>query len=293
MKARRIEELLKIARENGRLSQVYLLYGGKEEDRKNVGIHLSQILFCPEGGCGKCADCQKIINFSHLSVDWIKGEGKYSTLKIEQVKEIKKKLSFSSLGGKYRVFIFEIDELTEEANNAFLKVLEEPPSFVIFLILSGSPFKFLPTLLSRCQKLRLNHPNGRLEREERTEQKSLIARIDRLSLNYPAGIFNLSDEISERFKKFSYREMDHFFSLLSSFYRDALIYQFKGERDALLNPETNFHDFSTLKTEKILNILKSIQGVKNDIFESVNSKLTLDTFFINLLTTFGHFKNLW
>ena len=73
---------------------------------------------------------------------------------IDDIREIRDKVAFAAVEGKYKVYILdEAHMLTKEASNAFLKVLEEPPGHVIFVLCTTEAHKVIPTIQSRCQRV--------------------------------------------------------------------------------------------------------------------------------------------
>ena len=109
--------------------------------------------------CGECSACRKALHGSWLDFTEIAPEGDEDHaghLKIEQFKKLKATQGFGAFDGNFRItLIRDADRLTPQAANSLLKILEEPPSGWIFLLTASDPSLLLPTLVSRCQKLRL------------------------------------------------------------------------------------------------------------------------------------------
>jgi DNA polymerase III delta prime subunit len=110
--------------------------------------------------CHLCGACQKAesgnwIDFTEISPE---GEGEQSgSLKIDQFRKLKSTQGFGGFDGGYRItLIRDADRLTPQAANSLLKLLEEPPPGWILLLTASDPSLLLPTLVSRCQKLRLS-----------------------------------------------------------------------------------------------------------------------------------------
>ncbi len=172
--ARRI---LQAALATGRVAPAYLLEGPTGVGKATLALAFARALNCqaPERRpCGTCAACRRIARFQFpdlwvlvpdrvrhqpLGVDgWIRPEGYHPSLKIsiQQVRELEQEVSRPPVEGRYRVvLVLNAENLTLEAQNALLKVLEEPPEHTVFLLVSSSPTAVLPTIRSRCRTLRL------------------------------------------------------------------------------------------------------------------------------------------
>ena len=105
-------------------------------------------------GCQQCSSCKKIIDGNHPDIVIIEPEKDKKTIGIHQIRDINKHLAFSPALGGYRIIIVDpAERMTDEAANAFLKALEEPPPYNIFILNVRDPGELLPTIVSRCQKV--------------------------------------------------------------------------------------------------------------------------------------------
>ena len=110
--------------------------------------------------CGECVQCIRALKGSWVDFGEIRPEnaeeGGSSSLKIDQFRKLKESLGFSAHEGGYRIFLIpDADRMTPQAANSILKILEEPPRGWIFLLTASDPTLVLPTVLSRCQSLKL------------------------------------------------------------------------------------------------------------------------------------------
>ena len=114
--------------------------------------------------CGCCSACRRIARGVHADVMMIE-PGDTGVIRIDQVRDAIERAAYRPFEGQRRVVIIdEADALVVEAQNALLKTLEEPPSASVFLLVSGRPDVLIPTVRSRCQRLRF----GRLSVAEVT-----------------------------------------------------------------------------------------------------------------------------
>ena len=151
-----LESLLGRALQGGRVGHAYLLVG---EGAEWAAHALIARLLCERGrGCGACAPCRKLRHGSHPDVRWLKRSGK--RIGIDQVRELHQDARYPPLEAPRKVYaIEEAEALSPEAANSLLKVLEEPPAYVVFLLLART-LAVLPTVLSRCQVLKLRPPSA-------------------------------------------------------------------------------------------------------------------------------------
>ncbi|GAA0734439.1 DNA polymerase III subunit gamma/tau [Clostridium oceanicum] len=140
-------------REN-RIAHAYLFCGTRGTGKTSTAKILAKAVNClnPKDGepCNECDVCKKIN--SGLLMDVIEMDAA-SKRKLEDIKDIIENVKYPPQEGKYKVYIMdEVHMLTQEAVNAFLKTLEEPPSNVIFILATTDPQKLPITILSRCQR---------------------------------------------------------------------------------------------------------------------------------------------
>ena len=109
--------------------------------------------------CGQCAACRRVAALQHPDVSWLRPQEESRQIRIEQVRELSAELSLTSHGGGYKVgIITPADALNRFAANALLKTLEEPPARTLLILVAAEPSRLPPTVLSRCQRLRIRAP---------------------------------------------------------------------------------------------------------------------------------------
>lgn len=184
-------EAFDAARATGRLAQAYLVVGNVREEGIPFAEGVLGRLYC-EGiikPCGDCPSCVRLKGRRHTDVAWIEPEKKSRTVGIDRIRDLQRLVYQTAVSGNWKVVVLVgADRVGEEAANAFLKTLEEPPPRCLFLLLSDSPQAILPTILSRCQRLVLSTEQEVLPEPWRTQllevfsvplEEGLVARLTR------------------------------------------------------------------------------------------------------------------
>lgn len=145
---------LQNALSSGRVAHAYLFCGPRGTGKTSTAKVLAKALNCLEGPaeepCNKCANCISITEGVSLDVAEIDAA---SNRGIEEIRELRERIKYSPTAGNYKIYIIdEVHMLTNEAFNALLKTLEEPPSHVVFVLATTEPRKVPLTILSRCQR---------------------------------------------------------------------------------------------------------------------------------------------
>jgi len=137
-----------------RIGHAYLFCGTRGTGKTSIAKLFAKAVNCqhPVNGnpCNACPSCQSINNQSSLDVLEIDAA---SNNGVDHIREIREQVQYSPVEGKYKVYIIdEVHMLSSGAFNALLKTLEEPPSYVIFILATTEKHKIPVTILSRCQK---------------------------------------------------------------------------------------------------------------------------------------------
>lgn len=151
---RSLTTTLKNAISSGKLAHAYLFCGPRGVGKTTCARIFAKAINCfnpQEGGepCGQCESCQAFDQQRSMNIHELDAASNNS---VEDIRELCKQVLIPPQTGRYKVFIIdEVHMLSSAAFNAFLKTLEEPPSYVIFILATTEKHKILPTILSRCQ----------------------------------------------------------------------------------------------------------------------------------------------
>jgi DNA polymerase-3 subunit gamma/tau len=149
-----VSQTLKNALQNDHLAHAFLFCGPRGVGKTTCARILAKVLNCqnvtddfePCGTCDSCVSFESNASFNITELDAA------SNNSVEHIRALIEQVRFQPQQGKYKVFIIdEVHMLSQQAFNAFLKTLEEPPSYAIFILATTEKHKIIPTILSRCQ----------------------------------------------------------------------------------------------------------------------------------------------
>ena len=151
-----ISQTLSLALDSNRLSHAYLFSGLRGSGKTSTARIFAKALICEQGPtsnpCGVCAHCVMAKEGRHIDIIEMDAA---SSRKIDDIRDLIEHTKYKPAAGKYKIFIIdEVHMLTKEAFNALLKTLEEPPSYVKFILATTDPLKLPATILSRTQHFR-------------------------------------------------------------------------------------------------------------------------------------------
>lgn len=144
---------------NGQIAHSYIFEGPKSIGKKAIATALAKALLCEKNlteACGMCGSC---VQFEHENQpDFKIIDNLENTIKKSDIQELQKDIKIRPFKGNRKVYIIcQAENMTAEAQNSFLKTLEEPPEFAIIILTTENKEKLLPTIISRCQLVAFNY----------------------------------------------------------------------------------------------------------------------------------------
>ncbi|MGM0409925.1 MAG: DNA polymerase III subunit delta' [Bacillota bacterium] len=300
-----------------RINHAYLFYGKEGIGKKTLAIEFARALLCNEmknDSCNNCRSCRRIEHRNHPDLKIIESEEKSKNLKISQIRELQREIAYKPYESEYKIYIIDgAENMTVQAANSLLKTLEDPPSYAIIILIAEEINRLLPTVISRCQNLsfsnisRKNIEDFLLDRGVSNKKVKLISGLARGSIAKALEISANDKFLNERKKIYDFlkdindikkveifsqvEEMmkllkDEFplFNLLSSWYRDIIIYK-SGNHKQLVN----FDYKNEIKKEakryslnELLKIVNLINEHQNYIDRNAFKDLTLQVLFLKI-----------
>jgi DNA polymerase III subunit delta' len=304
---------------NGATRHAYLFAGPPGLGRRTLALRFAQALNCqtPIGAgipCGQCRDCKQIAAMQHADLIVVQAEAEGGTLKVDQIREARRTLNLKPYQATYRVALFlRFQEANDNAANALLKTLEEAPSYAVLILTADNPEQLLPTIVSRCELLRLRPlkveevTNALESRGIESEQAKVIAHISGGRFGYALRLVeneSLLEKREERLndlqtlisasrvEKFAYADklsrdrasMRQAILIWLSYWRDVMLRSAKAETP-LVNVDRNM-EIEDLAGRVNLSIARTVVSGLEDVLEkmerNVNSRLLAEVLLLDL-----------
>ncbi len=289
---------------NNKISHCYILDGEVGIGKKTIANTFAKALQCEVGGvnpCGKCVSCKSFESGNHTDIVKV-GPVKNKSIGVDDVREqVNEVVSIKPYRSKYKIFIIDNGELiTVQGQNAMLKTIEEPPSYVIFLIMTNNSKSFLPTILSRAVLLKLRPLTKEIV------QDYLLTKVDmpiddiEMYAAFSSGnigkaltlmeneefkimrdevieiMINLIDEnlvdslLSYSFFEKNKNNIDQVLDIMSIWYRDVLIYNETKNMEYILQKDRKNDIISCSEKLTSQNLIKKIEYIK-EVTQSLES----------------------
>mgnify|MGYP003299912527 CR=1 FL=1 len=258
----------------GRLSHALIFEGASEEIRLKAAIELSKAVLCKEKlkPCGVCSSCIKAENLGHPDLHLIRKPSDSTMIKVDTVREIKSKaLLFPNEGSKSIFIINEAQLMNPSAQNALLKIFEEPQSHVLFILTCPSKSSLLDTVISRATAYSLG--------EEFTKDDSEKAQKAKDKANELLLSFAKENELLFMKKTAELQKDKHFLldvlKQMSVIVRDCVVFQ-SGSKEALSEfPDTAKALSTALTAKKGIRLFETVSELIDCAEKSANHNLTL------------------
>lgn len=297
----------------GKISHAYILNGPDRSGKRMLSEAFAETLQCEKKGpdpCHECRSCKQAESGNNPDIIPVRHE-KPNTISVDDIRsQLVNDVDVRPYACPYKVYIIdEAEKMNEQAQNALLKTIEEPPSYAVILLLTNNADRFLPTILSRCVRLNLS-PTGEDEirehlikrcgipesearfaavfargnvgkaislsssenfQEIRLSVVHLLKRIDRMDL---AELVSSVKKINE------YKlEIEDYFDIALVWFRDLLLYKATQEIDKLtfkdeileIRRQSDQHSYQGINA-----IIEGIEKAKLRLSSNVNFDLTME-----------------
>ena len=212
----RLKENLRHSVDSGRLSHFYLISGPRGSGKRTLARLLAAAAVCRDGNkpCFACSACRKAMTSNHPDIITVT-DPEHKAVAVKIVREYREDVHIKPNEADKKVYIFP-QELGTEGQNALLKILEEPPSYGVFILLAENPQQILTTVRSRCTLLQMESlPKGLLlsqlsKQFPGADQEQLLAAAERSGgyLGQAAELLKEGEVVSGRTKAFAKAFLD-------------------------------------------------------------------------------------
>lgn len=155
---KRAQETLAAFVNGGRFPHALLLEGPEGSGRRTFAREIAAALFCrgEHKPCGSCNQCRKVLERNHPDAEYYGGDGSRRSFHIDTIRQLRQNAWLLPGEAPCRVCVLcGAENMTDQAQNALLKILEEPPEHTVFILTAENRAMLLPTILSRVQTIRL------------------------------------------------------------------------------------------------------------------------------------------
>ena len=300
--------------------QAYLITGPESVGRRTLAIRFAQAVNCPqpiEQGmpCLDCLTCGQIERMVHPDLTVVEAERVGGQIKVDQIRGLQHGLSLTPYDAKYRIAILlRFEEANRQAANALLKTLEEPPPQVILMLTAESTDQLLPTIVSRCEVIRLRPiSSGVIKEGLQTNWQVPPAEanlLTHLSSGRPGYTFQLYqnpgklslhrtwlDELfnllsANRVERFEYAEtmakdtktLPEKLKIWQTFWRDVML---RSSNRSSQITNIDYQEIvdqlaNNLGQKKAHNLVVAVEQIFDHLDHNVNPRLALEVFMLDL-----------
>ncbi len=319
------KEILQNTLKEGRLSHSYIFSGPSGIGKKLFAIEFAKLINCSTNSKDRpddctCSACSKIEKMLHPDVCLFEYEGE-KTIKVDQVRsDIEEKIYLSPFEARYKIFIIDdADRMNTNAQNAFLKTLEEPPKDSIIILITQSIKRIIPTIKSRCQILNFTHIEDKdiktilsentgidevninaavklsrgsvgkaldLDPEQIDFRKNVTTKLNSIRPDRPSSIFSLYEMLELDSKDKSPEHLKYIFQIISDWIRDQILIKIETDKDQIINDSMYSEIAEYVSGKPLVKLLKKPEQLESSWYGisvlNANKKLAFEDLMIKL-----------
>ncbi len=306
-----------------KISHAYILHGEEGMGKKTLARVFAKTILCDEKNsnpCNSCRSCKQAEGGNQPDILWITHEK--ANIGVDDIrKQVNESIQVKPYQSAYKIYIIDsADKMTESAQNALLKTIEEPPEYVIILLLASSTQSLLPTILSRCVVLDLKPIDKQLIKDYLMMKLPIPDYVADIAANFSGGnigkaieyassegfeskkedVFHILRYIDEMeiheivlgIKTISQNKafINDYIDLMMLWFKDVLMLKatndpnvvlFKDEYQ-IIKKQANIRSY-----EKIENIIKSMEEAKLKLKANVNFDITIELMLLRIKENFN------
>lgn len=282
----KIKDLLVNSVKTNKISHSYLFLGTEGIGKNLIAKEFAKMILCTNNDkyCNICKSCIEFSTDNNPDFKIIEPDG--NSLKIEQIREFQSKVTEKPIISNKKVYIInDSDKMTQEAQNCLLKTLEEPPEYVIIILIGSNENAFLSTIKSRCMILHFN----KLTNEEIQKYLQKNYRVEINSENivsaFQGSIGNaikLKDKIEEYEKIEQIIFKMQYMDKIDILNRAELIYKAKEEKFEILDYINVILIELSKKENKYVNCIEIVENTKQRLRANANYDMSIDNMLLRL-----------
>ena len=286
-----IKKVLSNAIKNNGILHSYLFIGEEGIGKKELAREFSKAILCTseeDRPCGICKACREFNTNNNINFSIINEEG--SAIKIDQIRNMQNKIAEKPMNSNYKIYLInDVELMTQEAQNCLLKTLEEPPEYIVIILITSNENKVLNTIKSRCLKLYFNNLTNE-EVKNILENKFGIENTNNSFLTAVGGSIKKALLIKE--KSSEYEQIDKLFDIIK---KENLV-NFINSASILYENKDDIYNFldyinillenkmkeDTYFASKYANCIFIVEEVKKRLRANSNYDMSIDYLIMNI-----------
>ncbi len=314
-----IKAHLQGALESKKVSHAYIINGEKSSGKEFIARIFAMALQCEQEGtdpCNECRSCKQALSGNQPDILYVSHE-KPNTISVDDIRvQVNNNVAVKPYSSRYKVYIInEAEKMTPQAQNALLKTLEEPPEYVVILLLVSNVNTLLPTVLSRCVLLNMKPVRDSLMKKYLMEELRVPDYKADVCVAFARGNVGKAKALasSEEFENVKsealgllkyvqdmeipeivmaikrigeYRlEVNDYLDILAIWYRDVLLFKATADVNHLVFRE----EIQTIRKvagrssyEGIENVIRALDKAKRRLDANVNFDLAMELLFLEM-----------
>lgn len=287
----RVKDILTKSIKNNTVLHSYMFIGNEGIGKKIFAKEFAKMILCEDSenslGCDKCKSCIEFNGDNNPDFVYIEPDGKI--IKIEQIREMQTKIIEKPIISKKKVYVIDnADLMTKEAQNCLLKTLEEPPEYIVIILIVSNDNKMLTTIKSRCMKINFEKISDE-ELKKYLMNNCGINNINENILTLCDGSIGKSLIVKEKIEE--YLKLDNIFSDLNksicSVVNSAeILYKNKEDINEYLDYINvilyRFAHDNLWNNLKYINSMKIVENTKKRLLSNSNYDMCIDYLLFNI-----------
>lgn len=262
--------------EGGRVPHAMIIDGGSSVKRGELALSLASALVCnstEQKPCNHCNSCKKVKAGFHPDVIMVEAEDKKKTISVDVIRKMREDAYILPNEASKKIYIVkQADTMQPYAQNALLKVLEEPPKYASFILLCDYHTALLPTVLSRCVVFNIgvsalqeiSHQKEEKAQELAIKIASAISKKDEYELLIITSEFEKNTEL-----------LQTCILMLELIFRDALVICSGGSNCISCSEDCAKELVKSLDTTQLMKLIDTVRMIMSQVQKHANNNLTI------------------